>query len=94
MTDYGKIYSIEADDSSPAIIRINLGQYIGGLGINDVITVTDNGIAFTVTDIFGIDNPIDDESYIVTDQTENNALIEREADEIIDFSESNPFGDF
>lgn len=58
---------------------------------NSIIDGTASGAQWTVTDVYNIDDPIANKA--LNDPQSRNQEFEIEADGIIDFSESNPFGE-
>jgi len=58
---------------------------------NSIIDGTASGAQWTVTDVYNIDDPIANKA--LNDPQSRNQEFEVEADGIIDFSESNPFGE-
>jgi hypothetical protein len=58
---------------------------------NSIIDGTASGAQWTVTDVYNIDDPIANKA--LNDPQSRNQEFELEAEGIIDFSESNPFGE-
>jgi hypothetical protein len=91
----GKLYSIE-EAGSPSLYEISLGQITGNFSISDSVYLigNDSSLRFEIKDIYGVDDALENEDVFPGDKQADNVGIEKEADDIIDFSENNPFGNF
>jgi hypothetical protein len=66
----------------------SLGNFINGSNILNAISNANTG--WSVTKVYGLD---DKDMYIPQEPLSQNEIFESKADDIIDFSETNPFGD-
>ena len=89
-----KLYSITPKEGSPLLYDISVGQITGIFHESDssFLIGNDSGLSFKIETIYDIDNSTEDEQLFPTDVQTDNVDIETEADDIISFDESNPFG--
>jgi len=95
-----RIVNIEVIESTPALIKkISLTDWITTNGeyheFNDSATIEGitSGAVCDVTDVYNIDDTLDKQAFGNDNQAQNQEF-ENSIDSIVDFSESNPFGDF
>lgn len=98
---YGKVLRFEETAGQP------LKMYVGQLstntgafnlfqittGISDKLVGQTSGAQWDITKIYDIHNVDLDRTFVSNSQGAQNHAFEQEADEIIDFTENNPFGD-
>lgn len=93
-----KVYSAAHDESAspPELFVFSFGQYQGGFVPDAILTPDSSPFTFRVVSVYDLDNPdSDDTTFMPNDPGHSdNVTIEKEADDIIDFSEDNPFGEF
>jgi len=84
---------VSHDNTSMTINQIETsdGEY-HAIAVGQLYTGVDSGATCTVTQIFDVATSATDSTF-TTDLAARNFNYEDEADDIIDFSESNPFGD-
>ena len=98
----GKIYEIDTVSSSPLTFNISIGQYTAIESVSDnmkLAVIDSDGEIESVIEIVdllssNIDDSESDDVYFPNDPSAENISIERKAEDIIDFSEKNPFGEF
>jgi len=91
----GKLYSIE-ESGSPNLYEISLGQITGNFQVSDSLYLigNDSSLRFEIKDIYDVDTADENSDVFPGDTAADNINIEKEADDIIDFNENNPFGEF
>jgi hypothetical protein len=91
----GKLYSIE-ESGSPNVYEITLGQVTGNFSVSDssYLIGNDSSLRFEIKSLYSVDDALENEDIFPGDVQADNVGIEKEADDIIDFSENNPFGNF
>ena len=90
----GRVVSYETVDSSTKKLFVTGWATTNGAYHAFTTTTVDgqvSGAQWTVTDVYNIDDPISNKA--LNDSESRNQEFELEADGIIDFSESNPFGE-
>jgi len=92
----GKLYSIEESETSPNLYEISLGQITGNLQVSDstYLIGNDSSLRFEIKEIYDVDTADENSDVFPGDTQADNVNIEKEADDIVDFSENNPFGEF
>lgn len=91
----GRVVSYETVDASTK--KLFITEWATTNGAYHAFTTTtidgnESGAQWTVTDVYNIDDPISNKA-LVNDAESRNQEFELEAEGIIDFSESNPFGE-
>ena len=93
-----KLYSaVTSEDDSPITFGLSFGQYQGGITTDSILIhdASPSLLSLKVISVVGIDSDdATDTSFIPNDPNTDNVTIEQEADQIIDFTEENPFGEF
>ena len=97
---YGTVLRFEENVAQPLKIYVgNLRTTTGKFDLFRVTTSTDkligvtSGAEWSITKIYDIDDANIDRTFVNNNQLAQNRDFELDADEIIDFSEKNPFGD-
>jgi hypothetical protein len=80
----------------PNLNTITLGQVTGNFSVSDssYLIGNDSSLRFEIKSLYSVDDALENEDIFPGDVQADNVGIEKEADDIIDFSENNPFGNF
>lgn len=98
---YGKVLRFE-EGVSGSPLKIYIGNLRTTTGKFDLFRVTtstdkligvDSGAEWSITKVYDIDDANVDRTFVNNNELAQNRDLELEADDIIDFSEKNPFGD-
>lgn len=97
VTITGEVASFERDSSNPSLANLKVVGIVSddsgyiGFELGSIYSNDNTNTAWSITKIYGINDG--DDLNIANDNFTQNSFFETRADDIIDFSESNPFGE-